>query len=62
MVKNGSGYSDYRTLKLTVYQEVMQERKIREVKSYFNNFWVVMVKNRGGLLGLGMLKSAVYQG
>ena len=33
-----------------------------KTKSYFNNFWVVVVKNGRGLEGLGTLKSAVSQG
>ena len=30
-------------------------------KSYFNNFWMVVVRSGHGLLGLGTLKSAVYR-
>ena len=33
-----------------------------KAKSYFNNFWVVLVKSGHGLQGLGTLKSAVSQG
>ena len=32
--------------------------KFRKAKNYFNNFWVVVVKNGCGLLGHGTLKSA----
>ena len=35
--------------------------KLRKAKSYFNNFWVVVVKNGPGFLGLGTLKSTVSQ-
>ena len=35
--------------------------KFRKVKSYVNNFWVIMVKNGCGLLGHGTLKYAVSQ-
>ena len=33
-----------------------------KAKSYFNNFWVVVIKNVHVLQGLGTLKSAVSQG
>ena len=36
-------------------------QKFRKAKSYFNNFWMVAIKNGHGLLGLGTLKSAVSQ-
>ena len=72
MVKNGCGHSGHRTLKLTVSQ-VSQEvinginwslvcsYKFRKAKSYFDKFWVVMVKNGHCLLGLGTQKCAVSQ-
>ena len=36
-------------------------QKFWKAKSYFNNFWMLVIKNGCGLLGLGALKSAVSQ-
>ena len=57
------------TLKSAVSQESVDEvswffvcwYKFRKAKSFFNNFWVVVVKNGCGLLGLVTLKSALSQ-
>ena len=54
------GNSGDRTLKLAVSQEgnngmnwfLVCLYKFRKAKSYFDNFWVVVVKNGLGLLGL----------
>ena len=35
--------------------------QLQEAKSYFNNFWLVLVKNGRGLLGHGTPKSTVSQ-
>ena len=68
MVKNGYDHYGLRTLKLAVSQETINGinyfwcvYKFRKAKSSFNNFWVVVVKNSCGLLGLVTRKSAVSQ-
>ena len=70
LIKNGRDHFGPRALKFAVSQEeinginIMEEislvcwYKFRQ-KRYFNNFWVVLVKNRCELLGLGFLKSVV---
>ena len=63
MVKNGWGYSGLRILKLAVSQKEINGinwflvcwQEFRKPKSYFNNFWIVVIKNGHGLLGLGTL-------
>ena len=58
MVKNGRGQSGYGTLKLTVSQEWIDGMswyftcwcKFRKAKSYFNDFWVGMVRTGRGHL------------
>ena len=65
--KNGCGQSGHRTLKLTVPQELTDGMnwyfaywcKVKKVKSYFNDFWVGMVKNGCSDLDHEALKSAV---
>ena len=67
--KNGCGHSGLRTLKLAVSQKGINGinlilvcwQKFWKAKSYFNNFWILVIKNGCGLLGLGALKSAVSQ-
>ena len=44
MAKNRNGCFGHRTLKLAVYQEGMCWYKFRKTLSYFNNFWVIVVK------------------
>ena len=59
VVKNECGYSGLTGLNwfMVCWWE------FREVKSYFNNFWVVVIQNACGiLLGHGTLKSAASQG
>ena len=66
IVKNGCDHSSLRTLKLTVSQVgiiginwfLVCWQKFRNTKSYNNNFWMVVIKNRLDLLGLRTLKSA----
>ena len=66
--KTGCGHSVLRTLKLAVCQGIMNGinwflvcwYKFMKAKSYFNNFFVVVVKDVCDLLILGTLKSAVY--
>ena len=63
--KTGVGVS----LKLGVSQEAVDGinfffvcwYKFRIAESFFNNFWVVVVKNGHSFLGFGTLKSAVSQ-
>ena len=67
MVRSGGGHSGLRTQKSALFQEGINGInwflaccfKKSYFKSYFNNFWMVVVKNRHGLLGPGTLKSAV---
>ena len=67
--QNWVDHSGFSTLKLAVSQEAINGinwflvcwYKIRKAKSFFNNFWVVMVKNGRSILGLWTLKSAVFQ-
>ena len=67
--KNASGHSVLRTVKLAVFQGIMNEinwflvcwYKFTKAKSYFNNFFVVVVKNVCDLLILGTLKSVYYK-
>ena len=62
--KNGCGLLGLRTLKSAVSQEWIDELgwffacwyKCMKAKSYFNNYWVVVVKNGQGLKGCGTLK------
>ena len=69
IVKNGCGLSGPRALKLAVSHKGMSGvnwfwvcwYKFRKAKSYFNNFCVVKIKNGYGFLGVGTLKSAVFQ-
>ena len=68
MVKNRCVHSGHRTLKLVVSQEEISRMhwfsvcwyKFRKVKSYFNNFWVVMVKNGRDLLGQETLECLLH--
>ena len=70
VVKNGCCHSGLKTLKLSVSQERIIEInlffdvliKLIKAKSCFNSFWVLVVKNGGGLFGLEALKYAVSQG
>ena len=69
MAKNECGHPGLRTLKLAVSQDVINVinwflvcwYKFRKVKSYFNDFWLVVVTNGRVVLDIGTLKSAVYQ-
>ena len=64
---NGRGKSGHRTLKLTVSQKWADGMdwffaccyKFRQTKSWFNDFWVSVVKNGHGLLVHETQKSAV---
>ena len=68
VVKNECSLLGLRTLKFAVSQEWIDEMswffacwyKFRKAKSYFNNYWVGMVKNEQGLINYGTLKSVVY--
>ena len=61
--KNGCGHSVPRTLKLAVCQRIMNKGnwffvrwyKFKKAKSYFNKFFMELVKNGCGLLLLGAL-------
>ena len=69
VVRIRCGYSGHKTLKLVVSQEVNNEikqflvclYKFRKGKSYFNTFWVVVVKNGRCFLTHETLKSAISQ-
>ena len=69
MVKNRYGHSGLRALKLAVSQKGINGinwflgcwSNFRKAKSYFNNFWMVVIKKGCGLLGIGTLKSALSQ-
>ena len=56
----GGGHSNYRIIKLALSQQIDWYfacwYKFRKAKNYFNNFWVVLVKNKCGLLGHVTLK------
>ena len=66
MVKNGYGQSDHGTLKLTVFQKWTDKitdflhagRNSKKTKSWFNDFWVGVVKNGQGMLVHETIKSA----
>ena len=66
--KNGLPFRSW-TLKSAVSQEWIDEMscffacwsKFRKTKSYFDNYWVVMVKNEHGLTDDGTVKSDVSQ-
>ena len=66
MVKNGCGQSGHGTLKLTVSQNWTDEitwffacyYKCRKAESWFNHFWVCLVKDGSGFLIHEMLKPA----
>ena len=63
VVKNGRGLLGLWTLKSVVSQERMAEVswffESRKAKSYFNNYLAGMLKNGGGLIDHGTLKSGV---
>ena len=64
--RNGCGQSDHRALKLAVSQERIDEMnrffawwcKFKKAKSYFNDFWVGLVKTGCSQLVYETLKSA----
>ena len=67
MVKTGHSFLGLGTLKSAVSQEWIDEMswflacwyKFTKGKSYFNNYWLGMVKNEWGLIDHGTLKSGV---
>ena len=72
LVKNGFDHSGLRTLKLVVSQKRIKginwflvcyknSGKPKVTLIIFGNFWMVVIKNGCGLLGLGALKSVVSQ-
>ena len=61
-IKNGCGQSGHGTLKLAVFSMLFFFAcccKFRKGKSWFNDFWVGLVKDGIGLLVHETLKSAV---
>ena len=69
VVKNGCDLLGLETLKSAVSQEWIDQMswffacwsKFRRTKSYFDNYWVAMVKNEFGLIDNGTVKSDVSQ-
>ena len=65
--KNSYGQFGHVTLKLTIFQECIHEMswffacKFRRAKSYFNDFWVDMVKSGCSQLFHETPKSQVYE-
>ena len=67
LVKNGRGILGLGTLKYAVSQEWIDEMswffawwyKFRKARSYFNKYWVDMVKNEQGLIDHETLKLGV---
>ena len=67
VVKNGHGLFGLRTQKYVLSWEWIDEMtrffaywyKFRKVNSYFDNYWVSIVKNEGDLMDHGTLKLGV---
>ena len=64
MVKNGHGPCYPGTLRSAVSQEPIDQilacwYKFKKAKSYFNNYWLGMIKNRWGFRDHGTLKLGV---
>ena len=67
VIKNGCGLLGLRTLKYAQSQEWISELgwffacwyKFMKAKSYFNNYWVGVVKNEQGLKDRGTLKPGI---
>ena len=59
VVKNGCDHPGLSS-KMGVTTQVFLQ-KLKKAKIYFNNFWMVVIENGRGLVGLRTLKSAVSQ-